>query len=58
VTEPTKDQIALARRIVEPRTDHEIRRRMEKLEKIHKGAGYPMYEALKIVLEERRIGKR
>jgi len=31
---------------------------MEKLEKIHKGAGYPMYEALKIVLEERRIGKK
>jgi hypothetical protein len=30
---------------------------MEKLEKIHKGAGYPMFEALKIVLRDRKIGK-
>lgn len=56
---PSKDQINLARRIIEAKgyTDHEIRRKMEKLVEIRKGEGHPMYESFKIILTERSMKK-
>jgi len=51
---PSKEEVEVARRLVARRTDEEVRQRMAKLEKISKGIGWPMYESLKIVLEERK----
>jgi len=57
VTPPTQSQIGFARSITANKTSGEIERKMRKLEFIHKGAGYPMYESLKIVLAERKAVK-
>jgi hypothetical protein len=52
---PTKDQVNYARSLVQHRSTKEIEERMRKLERIRKGAGFPMYEALKIILLERKM---
>jgi hypothetical protein len=51
---PSQSQIEVARRLVEKRSPKEIEERMKKLEKIHKGAGWPMYESFKMILLERK----
>ncbi len=53
---PTKQQIAFADHLTANKPAEEIRRKMKLLEMKGKGEGFPMYEALKIVLE-RRTGK-
>jgi hypothetical protein len=59
---PTRDQVSIARRIINGNnrqrrelSDREIMDRMEKLKKIHKGEGHPMYESFRIILGERRF---
>jgi len=50
---PNKQQIAFADHLTANKSEEEIRQRMKILEMKGKGEGFPMYEALKIVLEKR-----
>lgn len=54
---PTPQQLEYARRLVGWRSTSEIQERMEKLVRIGKGAGYPMYESLRIILAEKQNRK-
>ncbi len=54
MTRPSNDQLNFARRITSHLDERGIRERMVKLKMRNKGEGWPMYEALKIILEEKR----